>query len=471
MNKREISALEKAFAIPEPLHKKEFAAKFRELEKDQKKRSFISPSFFKLASTAVMCALVIGVWANMDDSGKIKMNREDLVSSITISEITEDNDISEESCAEPYEEEYPESTDDSEESKALTTTVSSKKTTVTKTIDKTTAKTTVSGTKTTSEKSEKTADETTVSAADNSVKDTTASSEKNNSENKTTAEPTNKTTEKTTAKQTTEKPSTTKATTARTETTKATTVKATTTKETTAKNITTKATTAAAAITTPYKAEQPANDPDDDKGGTGNSFAGGGEPITAVGKDMTIDTGIRIYPNGNYVSRDELTGNSSKSENTAGPSDNSEDDDKRKPYRYSNAVITGIVDEVIYTKVNDECYVQLNITVQDKIKGVLNEGDRISVFYDGGYMYASEYLSRVGIDKEVPDDLMVDLNYDSSYEPEAGKKYFFFLIYGYRYITDGAYMLSSTGEESIFRMDGIDCYDKYNSYAFNLNDF
>ena len=424
MTEREKIELQEAFHIPEPERKREFTARYKELQKAQKKRP-IFPAVMRFAAAAAMCAVIVGTWANIKDNAKPMDNGVDTVT-VTEAQETETADTS------------VKGEDTATETTAVNTTAS-----------KTTKK---SGTSTTSS-AVTTTDKASVSSKAASVNNADDPETATQSEDRETSKNTEKSDAPTTTRSAEKTTKTTTKTTPNTTTTK-TTTKATATKTTTAK--------AETITTTTYKMDTSKDNAVTKAGDDGN---GGGVPSPAVpanggGEDYRVDTGIRIYPNGNVIDINDYINHG-----IGGGGYNPYAFDLDDLLNSSDSVFLGTVEEVIYTYADDMSMVQLNVKVNSSFKGSFGIGDRISVFYGGGYMSAKEYMEKRGYGFEVPEGSYIDMG-GSNYFHE-GTEYIFF-TQNDDDIGKHAQRTTKAGDDSIFILDGSNCYDIFGNYKFNI---
>ena len=434
MTNKEKLALEKAFDIPAPQNKQRFAGRYRELEKLQEHRSRF-PVFMKIASAAAMCAVILGVWVNVKDNAK-PMPKEDEINVVTVTDTTA---VSEEDKAD----EINEHTVTETASTALKTTTSAKKNGAAVTSN-TTSKTTAENIAVTETKTD--------NSNDSKSEDTTA------------AKTTSRTTEKSEHKTTTSTAKNTQQTATSTTSKKTTRTTATTTAKKPPITTTTVKNGDDTVQTTTVETNQPK--------GTNEPPPKTDEPNTPdrpndaveqpIGRDLTVDTGVRYYPGGNVIDPSDLMNN-----NSAGS--NGEPLNTDALIRNSDNLFVGDVEEVIYTSYDGDPYVQLNVKVTECLKGSLNYGDKVSVFYRGGYMPARDYVRMYGLDADVPDDALVDMNIESI-TPQNGEKYLFLTVNGGQRLPDNALMLTESVYYSVYPCDGFNCRNDSSSKSFTLND-
>ncbi|MCR5601233.1 MAG: hypothetical protein K6G33_10900 [Ruminococcus sp.] len=407
MTDKEKQALREAFGIPEPDRKKDFTEQFRQrINEKHKKR--ISPVIMRMAATAAMLLIVVGVCANMPVSPKdINDNNNNLIETTSIG--TSDISNSDENTT---------STSAASDSIVSRTTAST-----------VTAATVTAGTASSPQQNGNHAVTTKAAVSGHRTTVTTAAP-KNDKTSSRTSHTVSKT--NTTARNTT--------TTARRSSTSIGKVSTTTRRITTAAASTFTMTTAPANYTKPA---------------VSTTYAA---PV-ADGHDMTVEPEITYSIRGRVVNADNLE------ENSDSPVNSNEKGTDNAPvgvtlpfeqkiqemFNNSYAVVLAKIDKIVYTSINGMPYTAENITIQKVYKGSVETYDKVTVYVSGGYMPANEYI------KSHPDIYLSDTSYVTVYdsggcvgEQECGETYLFFLRRYTPYLPYGTYSLTGTGDEGVF---------------------
>ena len=137
---------------------------------------------------------------------------------------------------------------------------------------------------------------------------------------------------------------------------------------------------------------------------------------------------------------------------------------------YSDYIVLGRIDNIIYTQVKGRPYTQENITIYTVCKGDrLHESDKISIYIPGGYMPVSEFeiLNNKIID--APDNYYI---YDSGGNKSVqniGDICMFFIKDGSLYMPNNAFELAMKTDISIFQARGSEYISLGNhSLTFNI---
>ena len=130
----------------------------------------------------------------------------------------------------------------------------------------------------------------------------------------------------------------------------------------------------------------------------------------------------------------------------------------------SDAVLSGYVEDIIYTQCSGIPYTQVDIMVKNSYKSekILNYGDMISVYIPGGYMSASDFLDINGITDEIPRDGTVFYQGGNSGKLKTGSEYIFFLNISKGTIPDGAYILTDNTDSNVFIRNNAGEYESLN---------
>lgn len=137
---------------------------------------------------------------------------------------------------------------------------------------------------------------------------------------------------------------------------------------------------------------------------------------------------------------------------------------------YSDYIVLGRIDNIIYTQVKGKPYTQENITVYQVYKGdKLHEYDKISIYILGGYMPVSEFENLNNKVIDAPDNYYI---YDSGGNKgvqNIGDICMFFIKDGSLYMPNKAFELTTTTDISIFRARGSEYISLGNhSLTFNI---
>ena len=402
MTDKEKLRLSEAFGIPEPDKKKEFIEEFRKRDTEKQKKP-VMPIIMRITAAAAMLAVCIGIITHMP-KGKTNFGESNPMPIVTET-TTEAADTTADTNVEP-------TTDSISTSESVTT-------------------------------GKDTAAVTTTSKGDKAVATTSAKSG---------TTPTESRPRSTTAAS--QRPTSSRTTSARTTSARTTSVKVTTTKKPV---VTTTSKQTDAAVTMPPKDEQP-DYPVDPV-----------EPIEADNaKDMRVSPDFTYDVNGDIIDAGEfaMAGNS-----PTGPIDGDDSSGSGKQtakniqqmFDNSYAVILAKIDKIVYTSIGGVPMTAENLTVEEVYKGNLRYGDRLTVFMDGGYMPADEYLSTHGL--YTHRDIEGCFVYDSCGcrgSQEEGDTLLFFITDGDSELPDGAFSPAGNGDIAVFR-------NRYGRY-FSLGD-
>lgn len=148
--------------------------------------------------------------------------------------------------------------------------------------------------------------------------------------------------------------------------------------------------------------------------------------------------------------RDFIENNDSNSATTVSDIEHMIDD--------SDYIVSGRIDQIIYTQINGRPYTQENITIYAVYKGkMLKSNDRISIYIKGGYMPIGEFEKLHNLSIDVPDDYSV---YDSGGNKgvqNIGDTFMFFIKDGSYSMPTKAFQLTEYTDISVFRKNN----DKY----------
>lgn len=118
----------------------------------------------------------------------------------------------------------------------------------------------------------------------------------------------------------------------------------------------------------------------------------------------------------------------------------------------SDYIVSGQINEIIYTQINGRPYTQENITIYGVYKGqMLKSNDRISIYIQGGYIPVSEFEKLHNLSIDVPDDYSV---YDSGGNKgiqNIGDTFMFFIKNGSDSMPEKAFQLTEYTDISVFR--------------------
>ncbi|MDE7364600.1 MAG: hypothetical protein K2N27_06930 [Ruminococcus sp.] len=164
-----------------------------------------------------------------------------------------------------------------------------------------------------------------------------------------------------------------------------------------------------------------------------------------------------VYPDDVYSKSDKTVDIRDFIENNAS-SDFNTTSDIQKMIDNSDYIVSGRVDQIIYTQINGRPYTQENITIYAVYKGkMLKSNDRISIYIQGGYIPVSEFEKLHNLSIDVPDDYSV---YDSGGNKgiqNIGDTFMFFIKNGSYNMPQKAFQLTEYTDISVFRKNN----DKY----------
>ncbi len=138
-------------------------------------------------------------------------------------------------------------------------------------------------------------------------------------------------------------------------------------------------------------------------------------------------------------------------------------------YYSDNIAVCEVVDK-IYTSYNYACYTQYDVIVKKKYSddGSLNNGDRISIYIEGGVMPSQFFRLIYDYNSEIPDGMMVKYMNGNEAEINVGEEYLFILVDGRRVVPEGAYTISDTTATAVFAEtpDGFVSLEDPDIYAY-----
>lgn len=127
----------------------------------------------------------------------------------------------------------------------------------------------------------------------------------------------------------------------------------------------------------------------------------------------------------------------------------------------SDLIVLADVDQFWYTKAGETVYTQLNVRINTVYKGELCEGDRVSVYEQGGYLPANiflyqhpEYTDLVGDAKSI--------YYPGNQTPLHAQRIFFLRRVTNPDIPNGAYVYADKDASSCLQSTGADTYRSVN---------
>ena len=410
MTRSEKIALNEAFGIPEPEKKRQFIAEYEQLAKKQKRKS-ISPLFIKIASMAAACAVVCGVWFNVRKNTDIHPCNN---GHGNISVVVTDTEEKEE-----------ENTPDENDSYIAVTTISEttgSKTKSSKTTTGTAIKTTSLSTASATQKISGNSDVSGTQKSDSSEESSPAATSNTAASKPQESSSNNSRSTTTTAQQQNTKPTD---------------------------------------QPVPPQPQEPVN------------------PVPVVsGEDKTITPSV-VYNDGHPVTPERLRGEKSSGSNGVdgpGGTDGAWHSPGADNYlelaaNQSDNIISGTIDNIIYTSENGAPYTQLDITVNSILKsdGSVVQGDKISVRFEGGYISADDYARIYGIDGDFPDDWIVYERGRGRYLPDQDQQYIFFIRNGGYNIPQGGFSLVHETDNSILTQNGDTCTTLDNNYSCDIS--
>ncbi|WP_024860155.1 hypothetical protein [Ruminococcus flavefaciens] len=173
---------------------------------------------------------------------------------------------------------------------------------------------------------------------------------------------------------------------------------------------------------------------------------------SSSGRDMTVTPDTVYYLRDKTLTEDQLypTDDNAGAPTVGKPINNS--DMLKSLYDASDGVILANVDEMVYTSIDGEAFTAEDLSVISSYKGELNETDRITVLFSGGYVPAEKYMEThndVYIDH--PEEYSVYEKGESRFSQNEGAQYLFFIIKGGNDIPEGAYTSAAAGNIAVFR--------------------
>lgn len=175
----------------------------------------------------------------------------------------------------------------------------------------------------------------------------------------------------------------------------------------------------------------------------------------------------RVTPAYQYEKTDnivdlEFAGDSEPSDPVVGPTDsNTAVALWKQSVGLSDCIVSGTVTALVYTRVENVLWTQVDIEITEVYKGTLYPGDKISIYEPGGYMPLSEYLMLHPENAwmfDMTDDKMRDATcFDSGMHrtySEPGETCLYFLKGSTGNIPEGAYQYTKGTDDSRFRKEG-----------------
>lgn len=157
-----------------------------------------------------------------------------------------------------------------------------------------------------------------------------------------------------------------------------------------------------------------------------------------------------VYPSVVYSKSDNIVDIRDFINNAS--SDSAKTSDIQKMINDSDYIVSGRIDEIIYTQINGRPYTQENITIYAVYNGkMLKSNDRISIYIQGGYMSVSEFEVLNHLNTYVPSYYSV---YDSGGNKgvqNIGDTLIFFIKNGSHNMPEKAFQLTEYTDISVFR--------------------
>jgi len=178
-------------------------------------------------------------------------------------------------------------------------------------------------------------------------------------------------------------------------------------------------------------------------------------PTTAPGRDLTVSPGITYTVRDKTISSDKLETHVApvaKGENGGTDDVGSPIDQKiQHMFDISYAVVLAKVDKIVYTSIDREAVTAHNITVEKVFSGDLAERDRLTLFLDGGYMPAEEYIeSHMTEPMENAEEYSVYVSGGCDEPLKEGDVCVFFISDSRRYLPEGAFAPAENNYDSVF---------------------
>ena len=199
----------------------------------------------------------------------------------------------------------------------------------------------------------------------------------------------------------------------------------------------------------------------------GTDQSSGGSSVMPVSRDRTVYV-ENVYPlRGRIVDEEDFINKSPEPQKpVAGtPATDTKDQDGgaknidiSEMYENSCAVVLANLDEIVYTSIGGEAYTAETITVQRVYAGDIMTGDRVTLFFRGGYLPAEEYKSLYGFfplsDEE---EYSVRIVRDCTGKQNEGQQYVFFLKQSDYPLPHGAFEPAYNGDSSVFELGNGVC--------------
>lgn len=178
-------------------------------------------------------------------------------------------------------------------------------------------------------------------------------------------------------------------------------------------------------------------------------------PTTAPGRDLTVSPGITYTVRDKTISSDKLeTHVASGAKGEGGGTDGvgSPIDQKiQHMFDISYTVVLAKVDKIVYTSIDREAVTAHNITVEKVFSGDLAERDRLTLFLDGGYMPAEEYIeAHMTEPMENAEEYSVYVSGGCDEPLKEGDVCVFFISDSRRYLPEGAFAPAENNYDSVF---------------------
>ncbi|MCM1132468.1 MAG: hypothetical protein NC340_03255 [Ruminococcus flavefaciens] len=168
------------------------------------------------------------------------------------------------------------------------------------------------------------------------------------------------------------------------------------------------------------------------------------DPDPTPGRDLTVIPSADYKKSGSIIDIEQIF-----ESNAFDPSDGVTG--SFDPTGNADYIVFGVINKITYTEVDGMPYTQEDITVFEVFKGSeIMPADKISVYVKGGYMPVSDFTDMNGLENTYPDGCSV---YDSGGNigtQNVGDTLLFCIKDGSYSMPDGAFMLSTGNDISVF---------------------
>lgn len=202
---------------------------------------------------------------------------------------------------------------------------------------------------------------------------------------------------------------------------------------------------------------------------TTTSQADVNDSVSKEGIDYTITPEIVFSSSENAVNLDEYL----STDSIIPPSGDDQPDILNPMAADSDYIISGYIDEILYTSADGKPYTVENLTITNIYKdgGKLSTLDKISLYVPGGYMTARDFTDLTGVILYLPDDAVVYDPGGNNGTQNLSDEYVFFIKDAGDAFPEGTFRLTQNTDISVFQSDNGTYTSLGNSLiSFTLNE-